>query len=63
MASATFALFITVLTVLVNAAASLYPSSDWTLTAKNEAATVVTYSLQGPFAGPKFDFINSTVYQ
>lgn len=62
--STMLALFpIALLTVLANAAASSYPTSDWVLTEKNEPATVVTHSLQGPFDGPKFDFFNSTVYQ
>lgn len=64
MTSTVLALFLsTVLAVLANAAASSYPISDWILSEKNEPATVVTHSLQGPLDGPKFDFINSTVYQ
>jgi hypothetical protein len=64
MTSTMLALFLNaVLAVFANAAASSYPTSDWTLTERNEPATVVTHSLQGPFDGPKFDFINDTVYQ
>ncbi|KAH8706047.1 hypothetical protein BGW36DRAFT_354426 [Talaromyces proteolyticus] len=49
--------------LLVDAAASSYPTSSWTLQEANKPATVVVSSLEGPIDGPKFDYINSTVYQ
>jgi hypothetical protein len=62
--STMLALFpISLLTVFANAVASSYPASDWVLMERNEPATAVTHSLQGPFDGPKFEFFNSTVYQ
>jgi hypothetical protein len=65
MISTMLALFFlnSILGVLADTAASSYPTSHWTLKETNGPATVVTNSLQGPFDGPKFDFINDTVYQ
>jgi hypothetical protein len=65
MTSAMLVLLLNTLLVVSTYAASVYPTTQWAFTEgkANEPSTMLTNSLQSPWDGVKFDFINGTSYQ